>query len=479
MSKATYKDEPPRSSAASAYSLQQYSDDVESDLPPAYTEPELPGINAPSQQPISSSASLPDIEVYGIPGGSTVPSGSRGSQASSTVSLHPDLSSDPKMLWDLIKQKAGLPPRPYVLIKGTHSQTVNDGKGGKKKETVVDFEFNLDLAGTLLRGWKGDGMPPSGLPWHTVSVVGDCEDTVKTYRGGRFKSRSPGKYNWPTAQGVFDTTVDLERGQGRYVDDDDESDEAAPLVPEEDEDTISPAPHEVPHNADSGLGWCERFCNDPAPVKSFTLTRTISGFSSESLRQSIVSHIRATSYRGHISVETKLREGSMTIYSPHWINRFRNNPYIYWTCIIFQLWLITWPTILLLERRYQVVFSNWHASFFSEEPDVAERRRIYARNRDEAALMDYWAPAIKHAAWNRRRNGEVITEQDVRNFTGMSDHEILNGGPRGADSEMERDRRERINRGEGTWADSFVGVVRGVSEVGREWSRATGWGGDC
>lgn len=93
--------------------------------------------------------------------------------------------------------------------------------------------------------------------------------------------------------------------------------------------------------------------------------------------------------------------------------------------------------------------------------------------------MDYWAPAIKHAAWNRRRNGEVVTEQDVRNFTGMSDNEILNGGPRSADSEMERDRRERINRGEGTWADSFVGVVRGVSEVGREWSRATGWGGDC
>ncbi|GAD93721.1 hypothetical protein PVAR5_2336 [Paecilomyces variotii No. 5] len=477
MSKATYKDEPPRSSTASAYSLQPYADEVESDLPPAYTEAGTPAI-ASSQQPVSSSAFLPEIEAYGIPGGKKRTGGMSGSQASATVSLHPDLSSDPKMLCDLIKEKAKLPPRPYVLIKGTHSQTTNDGKGGKKKETVVDFEFNLDVAGTLLRGWKGDGLPPSSLPWHTVTVVSD-RDEVKTYRGGRFKSKSPGKYNWPGVEGVADTTVDLERGQGRYVDDEDENDETAPLAPEEDEDTISPSHHETPHEADSSLGWCERFCNDPAPVKSFTLTRTLNGFSSESLRQSIVSHIRATNYRGHISVHPTLREGSMTIYSPHWINRFRNNPYIYWTCIIFQLWLITWPTILLLERQYNVVFSNWNAALLSEDRDVTERRKIYARNRDEAALMDYWAPAIKHAAWNRRQKGEIVTEQDVLNFTGMSDDEILGGRTRAPDSDLERDRRERINRGEGTWADSFVGVVRGVSEVGREWSRATGWGGDC
>lgn len=177
----------------------------------------------------------------------------------------------------------------------------------------------------------------------------------------------------------------------------------------------------------------------------------------------------------------------MTIYSPHWVNRARHNDLIYWTCIILQLWIITWPIILLLEHKYEVVFSNWHASQLIVQQDTSDpnnprattRRKVYARDRDEVALIDYWAPAIKHAAWNRRSSGEVVSEQDVRIFTGRSDDEILGSGRSGVESEDERDRRARMNRGQGTWADSFVGVVRGVSDVGREWTRARGWGADC
>ncbi|KAJ9302263.1 hypothetical protein DTO271G3_1129 [Paecilomyces variotii] len=478
MSKATYKDEPPRSSAASAYSLQPYADHVEADISPVYAEPEAPGIDALSQQPVSHTALLPDMEAYCIPGGTTYAEDIDGSQESTTVSCHPDLSSDPKMLWELIKSRAELPPRQYILIRGTHSETVNDDKGQKKKgevvdlkrkKEVVDFEFNLDVAAMILRGWKGDGMPPSSLQWHTVTVVSD-HDMVDTYRGGRLMSQSPGEYPWVLPRRTSDTEVDVERGQGGYADDGDGNDQAASLLPEKRPETIHAPPQEVQHAADSGLGWCERFCADPAPVKSFKLTRTLGGFSSKSLRDSIVSHIRATSYRGHISVKTTLREESVTIYSPHWVNRFRNNPYIFWTCIIFQLWIVTWPAILLMERQYHVIFSNWYASLVSMEqdpsnPGVAERRKIYARNRDEVALMDYWAPAIKHAAWNRRRNGEIVTEQDARNYAGMSDDEIMGSRKLAVELELDIDCRERI--------------IRGVGEVNREWTRATGWGDDC
>lgn len=272
MGKATYQNEPPRSSGASTYSLQPYSDDTEGDRPPAYTETEPPSIDAPSQQPISSSAFLPDEDAYDIEGGLRCTGGARGSKESTIVTLQPYLSSNPKELWKLIKAKAELPPRPYILVQGAHTQSKDDGKGGRKKETIIDFNFNLDVAGTVLRGWKGDGMPPSQLPWHTVTVVGDGS-LEKAYRGGRFKSCSPGKYDWPGCRSAFSAGEDVERGQGGYVDDEDEA-EAAPLVSEEDEDQdenqgTDGAQSQERHYGDSLLGWCERFCADPAPVKRY------------------------------------------------------------------------------------------------------------------------------------------------------------------------------------------------------------------
>lgn len=79
--------------------------------------------------------------------------------------------------------------------------------------------------------------------------------------------------------------------------------------------------------------------------------------------------------------------------------------------------------------------------------------------------MDYWAPAIKHAAWNRRRNGEIVTEQDARNYASMSDDEIMGSRKLAVELELDIDCRERI--------------IRGVGEVSREWTRVTGWGDDC
>jgi hypothetical protein len=81
---------------------------------------------------------------------------------------------------------------------------------------------------------------------------------------------------------------------------------------------------------------------------------------------------------------------------------------VYYTCLILQLWLITWPIIWLLERRYAVVSSVW---LFSRE---VEGQQVYARNLDEAGIADELGPVVTQAAWERRLDSCFLTDQDMR-----------------------------------------------------------------
>lgn len=57
----------------------------------------------------------------------------------------------------------------------------------------------------------------------------------------------------------------------------------------------------------------------------------------------------------------------------------------------------------------------------------------------------------------------------------MNNEQIL-GLQRQGDSDAEIERRARVDRGEGGFMDSVVGLVRGVGEVQQDWRRAAGWG---
>jgi len=196
------------------------------------------------------------------------------------------------------------------------------------------------------------------------------------------------------------------------------------------------------------------------------------------MHPSLTSHIRSLNYRGQIDISTSLAHSSVTVYSPHWINGLRANQYVYYVCIILQLWIITWPVIWWLERRYEVVRSTWHTSQLLEDPIARTNvRRVYARGRDEASLAEFWAPAVKQAAWRRRTEGEVLTEEDALRALVMREDQLL-GWDRRAESLAERDRRERLNRGDGTFVDSVLGFVRGVQDMGQHQDIVMGWGED-
>jgi hypothetical protein len=134
------------------------------------------------------------------------------------------------------------------------------------------------------------------------------------------------------------------------------------------------------------------------------------------MRKSLTDHIRSTGYQGHISITHTLSNGLVTIYSPHWINTLRNNRFVYWLCIILQLWILTWPVIWLMERRYDVVRSEWHSSRCVPDPtpeNPGRGKKIYAGGFDEATAAEMWAPVVREAAFQGRCNGEFLGGEEI------------------------------------------------------------------
>ena len=124
------------------------------------------------------------------------------------------------------------------------------------------------------------------------------------------------------------------------------------------------------------------FHNDLAKFgKRFTMTRELQGFDYKPMRNVLASHIRELNYRGSTNFWFKKGYSSVTIYSPHWINQLRINRFVWWICVILQLWIITWPVIWLMEKRYEVARSQWNSSL--DPGSETGLIKCYAQGRDE------------------------------------------------------------------------------------------------
>ncbi|KAL4869874.1 hypothetical protein BDV12DRAFT_195882 [Aspergillus spectabilis] len=301
--------------------------------------------------------------------------------AGGIVSLDPSFTSNAACLEQYLTAQTRLPPRPCLIINGSHKESRKSGNE-TKTETVTDFNFTIDLTRTILRWGRNETSGPSER-WSYTTVVSD-NDGQKAFRGGRIRRRSkkPGRIALP------------------------EGDEGERLMDLENAENMESYP---------GLaGWCQRFCNDPAPVKSFTYRRRLHGFDAAPMRNALTSHIRSTGYQGHISVSTAMANGFVTFYSPHWINKLRNNAFAYWACIILQLWIITWPIIWLMERRYEVVRSEWFTSQTVADPSLpGGSGKIYAGGHDEATAAEMWAPVVREAAWQGVNHNEILQEAQI------------------------------------------------------------------
>ena len=122
-------------------------------------------------------------------------------------------------------------------------------------------------------------------------------------------------------------------------------------------------------------------------IYSFTLHRHLQAFSTKTLRNSLDTHIRDLNYRGSISISQSLAHGTVTVYSPHWINRLRLNNWVWWPIVILQLWIFTWPIIWFMRRHTPIFVSKIELAHGI--PGVS-----YNLRKSGAALIDALVPGF-------------------------------------------------------------------------------------
>lgn len=235
-----HNDDPAASSSHSLHTLPE-----DDDLPPPYTdEPEI-NFNPSASNPPQGHRPLRLVgSAYALPG-------AKGITVCDTrnVTLEPSLSSNSAELFQVIRRQIRLPLRPLLRIQGTHTESSNDGKK-KSSNTVTDFFFQLDLAETLLTGWDGT---PLTNNWVETEVVRDG-DEIPAFRGSRCRTRS---YKAPALRSL------------RL---DEESGDAALLGAERDADYQGNATSLIAQQEADLKLWCERYCNDPSPVKRYVIS---------------------------------------------------------------------------------------------------------------------------------------------------------------------------------------------------------------
>jgi hypothetical protein len=199
--------------------------------------PNDPNDQLPSYEDVINPAHQSHNEIRSPPSDHVVP-GARSyhsiysrKRQSGIVTLSPVLAQNHGELHQLLTQQASVPPRPCLRVEGHRTEIQRDAQGTRRKP-VIDFDFKLDLT---------RGLFPCADPgdWSELHVVRDG-DNQKAFRGGRWPSRSR-RETKPKGR------VDLEQA----------------------DQTLLGSAGELSEDSLALMGWCERFCGDPARVKSY------------------------------------------------------------------------------------------------------------------------------------------------------------------------------------------------------------------
>ncbi|KAK0610190.1 hypothetical protein B0T17DRAFT_128541 [Bombardia bombarda] len=323
------------------------------DLPPLYDEVADGGNgNSSSAAPLLPNISLnpsaagPDPSR---PSGAFVTNFKRDVDTGAEFYIDSRIDTDPEILESHVQYWAQKPPRPFVRIVGTHSQ-VADNNGKKEKKTVTDFDLQVELTPHLVSSWR---------------EVRTVDNSEKVRRGTALRKRAPG------------AKQSIELGMG-----------------------------ERPSLAE----WCHRYCASHAGLKCFALQRRVLGFDEEKVRQKLTSLVRATNYKGHLTITFPVKDALVEVYNDCRINRWRLTTWIIWMCMFTLMFLFTWPFLFFRTKRFEVVYADWPFSVAGE----SGARQYVSISEDQWYNM--WGRAISRAVLEKRQT--VLDQQDLLTSNG-------------------------------------------------------------
>ncbi|KAL2754902.1 hypothetical protein ACRALDRAFT_1064666 [Sodiomyces alcalophilus JCM 7366] len=317
------------------------------DLPPLYTDdPDASPAPAPLLPPGAGSPLGPHA-------GYLVGLHRRDKSTGHEYYMDRRLDTDPAFLQKHIEMCALTPPRPFVQVRGTHSETVRKGDKTEKREHV-DFDVRVEMTPFLYSDIN------ARKSWREVRVAGQLE---KVRRGTVFPARAPG------FGGASGPTVGAEEGA-------------------------------------QGLAeWCHRYCASHAALKTFLLRRAVVGFDEEAVAAKLEALIRNTGYRGHTTIRFPVEDAAVEVYNECRTNRWRFVAWVQWLCYLTLLFVFTWPWLFFRTKRFEVVVAEWHFS----RVGGGGRREFVSVSEDQWYNM--WARAIRSAVLGRRQG--TLDQQDL------------------------------------------------------------------
>ncbi|OCL14183.1 hypothetical protein AOQ84DRAFT_359132 [Glonium stellatum] len=272
-----------------------------SGMPPAYTDDEAAPTRLPIRHmPPATSPGHTSSTQLGLDKLASV----RMINGVETIVGDSRCDTDPVYLEERIRHFAQFPPRPLIVIQGSHTETTRRGDK-KETKTITDFKITLDLEIYLRPNF--DTTNSERMHLDTV------ENNEKTYRGSFMKSKAP------------------------FSGQDVEANTAPPKLTE----------------------WCHRYCASTSKLRIFRLERVVYGLDQTLLKNRLEGLIRSTGYRGHTSISFPVENRAVDIYSTSRPNQWRLTPWIRWLFYLTFLWLFAWPYLLLATTRYTVVRAVW------------------------------------------------------------------------------------------------------------------------
>ncbi|KAH6691426.1 hypothetical protein F5X68DRAFT_259486 [Plectosphaerella plurivora] len=313
------------------------------------------------------------------------------------------LDTDPTFLQRHIEKLALSPPRPFVHLRGTHTETVRrDGK--TEKQTCVDFDVKLELTPFLY----SDVATRSS--WRELNTVAPF---AKVRRGTVFPTRAPG-FGGASGGAVEAGKPNLEE-------------------------------------------WCHRYCASHTGLKSFLMRREVVGFNEELVRQKLENLVRATNYRGRVSVAFPVWYPAVEIYNDARTNRWRLLAWVRWLFVFTLLFVFSWPWLFFRTARFEVVEVEWAFSRRSPVPGVGKEYVSVS----EEQWYNMWARAIRRAVLERRQG--TLDQGDLLAAEGAQGQAF--------DAQLQQQQQEG-----GGVVGSFVRAgVTAMNAVNQHF----GWGGDC
>lgn len=258
---------------------------------------------------------------------------------------------DPATLERYIHQLSGIPPRPYMKLVGTHTETTRDSKGKHEKNTITDFDVMVELTPYLFANAQ------YRESWNQLRTVHGSE---KVHRGTVWARRD-------------NSNRSIEDGQ-----------DARATLQE----------------------WCHRFGASPAGLKLFTFKRQLVGFDGEGVKHRLEELIRRTNYRGHLNVELVTKDALVHFYNDARINRWRLTPWIQWLFILTLTIIFSWPYLIFRTKRWEVAVAEWSFS----RTNASGRKEYVSISEDQ--WYNLWAHAICRAVLEKKQT--TLDQSDLR-----------------------------------------------------------------